>query len=62
MKRRYDRRLYLVLPGIFATVATSAFLSQGVKNTTDAASLEKFDPGNIISDYVMGDYEYMTEE
>ena len=62
MSSRYDRRLKLALPGIFAAVTTFAFLNQGTKVAVDAASLEKFDPGNIVSDYIMGNYKSMTEE
>ena len=62
MRRRYDRRLLFALPGVFVAAATFAFLNQSTKIDVDAASLEKFDPGYIISDYTMGNYKSMTEK
>ena len=53
MSRRRDRRFLFALPGIFVAAATFAFLNQGTKTEVEATSLDKFDPGYIISDYAM---------
>lgn len=62
MKRRYDRRLRLVIPGVFASVVVFTFLLQAIKPSADAVDLNEFDPGFIISDYTMGNYTSMTEK
>lgn len=62
MSRRRDRRFLFALPGIFVAAATFAFLNQGTKTEVEATSLDKFDPGYIISDYAMGNYKSMSEK
>lgn len=62
MTRRHTRRTALVLTGVFAASASFAFLVQTIKPEATAAKLDKFDPGNIISDYMMGNYNSMTEK
>lgn len=62
MRRRSKRTLYVGL-GIFVAVFLFSFLIQKFKGdgTADAASLAGFDPGYIISDYQMSNYNSMSE-
>ena len=58
-------RLRFIIPGIFVAVFCFSFLLRSYKKTDDlveAASLATFNPGYIISDYQMGNYNSMTEE
>lgn len=61
--RRRDRRLRYLVIGIFVGVFVFAFMAQRYKNDdgASAASLAGFDPGYIISDYQMGNYNSMSE-
>ncbi len=62
--RRRDYRLRFIIPGIFIAIFLFVFLAQRFKNLddlADAASLANFDPGYIISDYQMGNYNSMNE-
>ena len=62
-RRRNYRNRILGLVIIFAAISTFTFIKNiNNRQTVDAYSLERFDPGYIISDYVMGDYNSMTEE
>ena len=63
MRRRDKRGRFLIL-GIFVMVFLFTLLTQKYKdnNEVEAASLAGFDPGYIISDYTMGNYNAMTEE
>ena len=62
--RRRDARIKFFALGIFAAVFLFTFLTQHFKKLDDgveAASLANFDPGYIISDYQMGNYNSMSE-
>ena len=62
--RRRDRRVWFLALGIFSAVFLFSFLAQkfkGSDESAEAASLENFDPGYIISDYQMGNYNSMSE-
>lgn len=62
--RRKDRRVWFLALGIFSAVFLFSFLAQrfkGLDESAEAASLENFDPGYIISDYQMGNYNSMSE-
>ena len=61
--RRRSKRLWLVVLSVFLTVFCFSFLKQKYysDDSVEAASLADFDPGYIISDYVMGDYSSMSE-
>ena len=62
--RRRKRKLGLVIAGVFVAVFLFTFLivrSKTGDEEVEAASLANFDPGYIISDYVMGDYNSMSE-
>ncbi len=63
MRRRRSRRIWYVLLGVFIAMFLFTFLAQKFKNKNDveAASLVGFDPGYIISDYQMGNYNSMSE-
>ncbi len=62
-RRRRDRRIWYVLLVIFVAVGFFSFLTQrGDKAEVEAASLDKFDAGLIISDYQMGNYQSMTKD
>ena len=64
VRRRRDNRRWFVLLGIFSAVFLFVFLAQSFKKINDeaeAASLANFDPGYIISDYTMSNYNAMTE-
>ena len=63
MQRRRSKRNWFILLGVFIAVFLFTFLSQRFKDneSVDAASLAGFDPGYIISDYQMGNYNSMNE-
>ena len=64
MKRiRRDKRIYFVLLSVFVAVFLFTFLTQKFKNNdgAEAANLANFDPGYIISDYQMSNYNSMSE-
>ena len=62
IRRRDYRRWYAALL-LFVMILTFSFLVQKFKgdDEVDAASLAGFDPGYIISDYQMGNYNSMNE-
>ena len=62
--RRRDGRIKFIILGMFVAVFLFSFLAQEYKDLDDeaeAASLANFDPGYIISDYQMGNYNSMSE-
>lgn len=60
--RRRDRRIKYVVLGVFAAIVSLTFLLGRLRsNDADAASLDNFDPGFIISDYTMSNYNSMTQ-
>ena len=62
--RRRDKRIWFFSLGIFAMVFLFTFLTSYFRNNkmgVEAASLDNFDPGLIISDWQMGNYNSMTE-
>ena len=62
MRRRNYLRLACLYLGIFVATFSFAFLAKTTtEETTNAASTAGFRPGNIISDYTMGNYNSMTE-
>ena len=62
-RRRRSKRIWYVILGVFIAVFLFSFLAQRFKNDSevDAASTAGFDPGYIISDYQMGNYNSMSE-
>ena len=61
---RRDKRVWFVVLGVFVTIFLFSFLVNRFKTmreNADAASLANFDPGYIISDYQMSNYNSMTE-
>lgn len=62
-RRRINyRRLYPLFSGLFIAVIVFTFLAGHNPIATEAANLSKFDPGYIISNYTMGNYNSMTEQ
>ena len=62
--RRHDKRIWFVMLGVFAAVFLFTFLTgyhKAVDEDVEAASLAGFDPGYIISDWQMSNYNSMTE-
>ena len=62
--RRRDNRVWFLFLGIFAAVFVFVFLAQlGAKvgDDVEAASLDGFDAGYIISDWQMSNYNSMSE-
>ena len=62
--RRRDKRGLFVLLGMFVMIFLFTFLSRSfdkLNEEVEAASLANFDPGYIISDYQMGNYNSMSE-
>ena len=62
--RRQDKRTWYVAVVMFVAVFLFVFLrgvTKGTDEKAEAASLANFDPGYIISDYMMGNYKSMTE-
>ena len=62
VRRRDKRTLFMVL-ALFVAVFSFVFLTQSFKGPGDveAANIANFDPGYIISDYQMGNYNSMSE-
>ncbi len=62
-KGRIDKRYYIL--GVFAFIAAAALGFLTFKNSEETSAINAayagFDAGNIISDYVMGDYNSMSE-
>ena len=64
IRRRNYQRIGPFGLGLFVTVFLFVFLAQRfgkLENDTSAANLANFDPGYIISDYQMTDYNSMSE-
>ncbi|MBR2753946.1 RICIN domain-containing protein [Candidatus Saccharibacteria bacterium] len=64
VRRRRDRRVWILLGGMFIAIALFTFLVQHNKvidKDVKAANLAAFDPGYIISDYQMSNYNAMNE-
>lgn len=59
--RRFDRRQMLFIVFSFCMVTTLFFLIARGVSMANAGKLDGFRPGNIMSDYVMGNYKSMTE-
>lgn len=61
--RRRDKRTLFMVLALFVAVFSFVFLTQSFKGPGDveAANLANFDPGYIISDYQMGNYNSMSE-
>ena len=62
--RRRDKRIWYLLGMVFVAVFVFSFLVQRDKvleEEVGAANLAKFDPGYIISDYQMSNYNSMNE-
>ena len=61
--RRRDKRVWFVILMLFVGVSLFTFLTQKFKDDGEvtAASLAGFDPGYIISDWQMGNYNSMSE-
>ena len=63
--RRRDRRAWFVIMGAFVMVFVFTLLTHSYWHSgldVEAASLEGFDAGYIMSDYQMGRYDAMSEE
>ena len=63
MRVRGGKKIWLVALMVFVAVFLFTFLTAKFKNNIDveAANLANFDPGYIISDYQMGNYNSMSE-
>ncbi|MBR2725706.1 hypothetical protein IKE87_00325 [Candidatus Saccharibacteria bacterium] len=63
MVGRRNRRVYYILAGVFVMMLVFSFLALKFKNNDEvsAADLGKFNPGYIISDFQMSDYNSMSE-
>lgn len=63
MSVRGGKKIWLVALMVFVAVFLFTFLTAKFKNNIDveAANLANFDPGYIISDYQMGNYNSMSE-
>ena len=62
MTRRRDKRVWLVALGVFVVVFLTTFLAQRFSGgEAEALTTAGFDPGYIISDYQMGNYNSMSE-
>ena len=61
--RKRNGRRWAAIFGIFVAVFVFTFLMTKYKdnNVADAANLREFDPGYIMSDYQMGNYNSMSE-
>ncbi len=62
--RRRDTRIWFMALAVFFAVFLFTFLRQTFsdKDEVEAANLANFDPGYIISDYQMGNFNSMSEE
>ena len=60
---KYSRKTWMVLVVLFVAVFSFTFLTQKFKGDEDvqAANAWAFDPGYIISDWQMGNYQSMSE-
>ena len=56
------RPILPIIAFVFVAAGVFAFLATSRTATTEAASTANFNPGNIISDYVMSNYDSMTEQ
>ncbi|MBR3256177.1 RICIN domain-containing protein, partial [Candidatus Saccharibacteria bacterium] len=64
MIKRRDKRIWCLISGIFIAVFSFTFLAQKhevLDNNVGAANVSAFDPGYIISDFQMGNYNSMDE-
>ena len=63
MRVRRSKKIWLAALGVFVAVFLFTFLTAKFKGgeDVDAANLANFDPGYIISDYQMGNYNSMSE-
>ena len=63
MRVRKNNRVWVLALGVFVAVFLFTFLTEKYKNNeiVEAANLGAFDPGYIISDYQMGNYNSMNE-
>ena len=64
MQKRRDKRGWVIALGVFVMVSLFSFLTAKYKaldGDVSAASTAGFDPGYIISDYQMGNYNSMSE-
>ena len=59
-RRRKLKSNTLKILFLFGFVTAFTFLSLKIPRETDAASLDKFDPGNIITDYMMSKVDTMS--
>ena len=62
--RRRDKRVWYLIGGIFVAIFIFTFLIQShrvLNKDADATNLANFDPGYIISDYQMSNYNTMNE-
>ena len=63
MTKRSDKRIIPFCTIIFTALFAFVFLiNKNNIDSADAADLSKFNPGNIISDYTMSNYNSMTEQ
>ncbi|MBQ6127986.1 hypothetical protein IJI69_04895 [Candidatus Saccharibacteria bacterium] len=60
-RRRVDRRYFYLAGILFVIAAVFGFLRLKNLETGSAANAKNFNPGNIMTDKVMGDYNSMTE-
>ena len=62
MRRRRDKKIWLVIAGVFVIVFGITLSSHKINNNdADAANLAGFDAGYIISDFQMSNYTSMNE-
>ena len=63
MRKRQTRKVWLVAVGVFVAVFLFTFLTAKFKKNDEAnaANLGNFDPGYIMSDYQMSNYNSMSE-
>ena len=59
-KHRILRKDLLKICFIFGFAAAFTFFALKTPKETEAASLDRFDPGNIISDYTMSNVNTMS--
>ena len=62
-RRRRDKRTKYLILGVFVAVALFAFLNHRFRDNeaAEAANLANFDPGYIMSDWQMSNYNSMSE-
>ena len=62
MVKQKNKKIWLMALAVFAVVFGVTFLAQRISDRdAEAANLADFDPGYIISDYQMGNYDSMSE-